>query len=337
MADAPRVSVVMSVYNGARYLQQSVNSILHQSFRDFEFIIINDKSTDNTSDILHAYDDQRIRIIDNEENIGLTASLNKGLQECRGAYIARMDADDYSLPQRLQSQVAFLDAHPKVGLCSGWRIEDNGKKQRPFMPPCDDEQIRVELLLEGNVLGHPAVMLRKNVLEEHSLSYDEHFSSSQDYDLWVRMSAFTRLAILPEFLIIYRIHNDTVTTKSGVKQAENKDKVYLKQAVALLGDAFDDTLFLAFVNKQIRFDKRNFGAVIRLCKKIIVTNAKVKVYNQQVLSDKISEVLLYNFHNQVHNRALVLLLFLTSRLPFMRIKHRLLIIARLVKPGLITN
>jgi len=113
----PKVTVLMPVYNGEKYLNEAIDSILGQTFKDFKFLIINDGSTDGTADILKSYKDSRIKVTNNEKNIGLTKSLNKGLKMAKSEYIARMDADDISLPTRLQKQVEFMDSHPKVGVC----------------------------------------------------------------------------------------------------------------------------------------------------------------------------------------------------------------------------
>lgn len=194
----------MSVYNGERYLREAVGSILNQTFADFEFIIIDDGSTDGTSAILSSYADPRIRLVHNPENIGLTRSLNKGLTLAQGAYIARMDADDISLPNRCERQIASLSASPDVGLLGvGWcNLTSNGEKQQVANPPATDSVIRWFLLF-GTVLAHPGVMFRKDLIGTVG-PYNETLRFAQDYELWCRMAHVTKLANLSDPLLLLR-------------------------------------------------------------------------------------------------------------------------------------
>lgn len=199
-----RVSVVMSVYNGERYLQEAVESILNQSFTDFEFIIIDDGSTDGTWDILTGYNDPRIVLLCNEQNIGLTRSLNRGLAVARGEYIARMDADDVSLPERLAVQVAFLEEHPDVGLVGSppFVVDAQGGIKHVEPVPIDDLEIKW-LLLFHNTFAHSSVMFRRNVLNAVG-PYSAEKIVAQDYDLWVRIARNFTVTNIPLPLIHWR-------------------------------------------------------------------------------------------------------------------------------------
>jgi glycosyltransferase involved in cell wall biosynthesis len=201
----PKVTVLMSVYNGEKYLREAIDSILNQTFMDFEFLIINDGSTDSTVEILQSYDDPRIKIINNVENIGLTKSLNKGLRIARGTYIARMDCDDISLPERLEKQINYLNAHPEVGvLGTAYRLIDaNGHDLEIMRMPINDLQIRWTSLFDNPLL-------------------------SEDYDLWTRMLNYTRGMNLSEPLIQYRVHANTVTSKYREVQLKNRNIVALR-------------------------------------------------------------------------------------------------------------
>ena len=162
----PKVSVVMSVYNGERHLREAVDSILNQTFGDLEFIIVDDGSRDRTWEILQSYDDSRIVLLRNEQNIGLTKSLNRGLAATRGEYVARMDADDVSLPQRLERQVGFLDQHPEIGLvgCAFLQINEGGQEFEIFHPPLKNEDIQERLRVE-NCFCHGVALFRHRCLE----------------------------------------------------------------------------------------------------------------------------------------------------------------------------
>jgi glycosyltransferase involved in cell wall biosynthesis len=238
----PRVSVLMSVYNGERFLINSVESILEQTFPDFEFLIIDDGSTDSTWEILEKYADKEARIIlvRNEKNIGLTRSLNKGLALARGEYLARQDADDISLPQRLEMQVKFLDAHPEVSLVgTGMEIiDENGKILALHQPPTDHESIAAELLIKNNSVGHSTVMARLDILKELR-GYNERLPYAQDYDLWWRLCRKRKIANLPEILVKWR---DTPGNISRAHRADQLEYIFATSIAAIRESLKDKTL-----------------------------------------------------------------------------------------------
>jgi glycosyltransferase involved in cell wall biosynthesis len=214
-----RVSIVMSVFNGARYLGDAIDSLLNQTFRDFEIIIVNDASTDDSERIIQKYDDRRIRCIHNDNNIGLTRSLNRGLSIAVGEYVARMDADDISLPERLAAQVAFLDSHADVGvLGTGFQlIDESGCKGESIVFPGDHGFLKWKMCFFFNPIAHPSVMVRRNLMNVAG-NYDEQLSTSQDYDLWARLSSLTRLSILPQILLYLRKHELSVSSQQFKQQ-----------------------------------------------------------------------------------------------------------------------
>ena len=203
---SPKVTVLMSVYNGEEYLREAIESILNQTFEDFEFLIINDGSTDSSRDIVLSYRDPRAKLIDNEVNIGLTRSLNRGLELARGEYIARMDADDVSLAERLEKQVSYLETRPEIGVLGTWvkYIDGYGRSIKEMHPPMGPDLIKWSLLF-GNRLVHSSVMIQSAILEQVG-TYSNEMIVAQDYDLWVRVSFETQfqLAILHEELHLLR-------------------------------------------------------------------------------------------------------------------------------------
>ncbi len=217
----PGVSVVMSVYNGRAYLAGAIESILGQSWTDFEFIIIDDGSTDGSGSILEAYaaGDERLVLRRNPTNLGLIKSLNRGLALAQGQYIARQDADDISLPERLAAQVAYLDQHPRVGLLgTGYYRQEVGQSGRTRrQPPLTDTGIRWGLLF-GNVFCHPSVMFRRALLDQEA-AYREEYPHVEDYELWTRLLARTRAANLNRPLVIYRVHPDSICSTQHRQQA----------------------------------------------------------------------------------------------------------------------
>lgn len=204
----PTVSVVMAVHNEAEYLSDAVESILNQSYSNFEFIIVDDGSTDGSVDIVESISDDRIRLQVNESNRGLPTSLNRGIRASRGKYVARMDADDRSEMSRLEKQVGVLDEEPSVHVVGCWIRLINaegdvlGTKKYEELP-CDPDTIREK----GPNIAHPSVMIRKRALQQVD-GYREEFTYAQDLDMWVRMArefSTDFIRILPEYLFDRRI------------------------------------------------------------------------------------------------------------------------------------
>lgn len=213
----PKVSVVMAVHNGEKYLREAVDSILCQTFTDFEFIIVDDASTDHSAEIIGTYDDPRIRFIHSDQHLGHATCLNRGLDVARGQYVARMDCDDISLPERLAKQVAFMDANPEVGACSTWaqNIDAAGKVLGRRETPVGDEL--ENFYWRASPLIHPAAMFRFG--ESSDLRYDGAIDHCEDYDLWWRIRSEQGLGNLSEHLLLYRVHDNSVTSKYGEAQA----------------------------------------------------------------------------------------------------------------------
>lgn len=228
--DVPQVTVLMSVYNGEKYLREAIDSILVQSFKDFEFLIIDDGSTDSSADIIRSYTDPRIRIVQNEKNIGLTHSLNKGLKLAKGEYVARMDADDISLPERLEREVAIAGAYPEITVVTtGFAnfVNSFGEDNRDSVNKGGTDEIEwigFEDLLEGNKIFHGSVLFkRKNILDIGG--YNERLPTAQDYDLWLRVSKQAKIIKIKIILYLRRLHFDCVSMKGILKQEYYADKV----------------------------------------------------------------------------------------------------------------
>ena len=207
----PKVTVLMSVYNGEKYLPGTIESILNQTFTDFEFIIINDGSTDGTTRILESCSDPRIIIINNQKNVGLTKSLNKGLKIARGEYIARQDASDVSMPRRLEKEVDFLEKHKSTGLIgsSFQLISESGEPLAIQEVLTGNDEIK-RALLEGNQFSHGSVMFRKEYVENVG-GYREEIRFAQDYDLWLRISEKYDVANIAEPLYKWRVSLDGIS------------------------------------------------------------------------------------------------------------------------------
>jgi glycosyltransferase involved in cell wall biosynthesis len=209
---SPMVSVIMAAYNSADHLQDAVDSILSQTFGDFEFVIVNDGSTDRTREILDlcAETDSRITVI-HQENRGLPASLNRAISGATGKYLARMDADDISLPERLEKQVEFMESHPEVGLC-GTACRMIGDADGVSWTTTSPDEIRSRLLF-WPCLVHPTVMMRRELVADNGLQYDTEFKEAEDYELWTRVADFCKLANLPEVYLLYRVTSKQKTAR----------------------------------------------------------------------------------------------------------------------------
>lgn len=215
MASSPLVSVIMPVYNGERYLPQAIESILGQTLRDFEFIILNDGSTDGTASLIERYArvDSRIRVY-HQENRGLVVAINRLLALSQGAYVARMDADDISLPHRLEAQLSFLEANSSVAAVGGAieLISNLAAPSHTVRFPTSDHDIR-RSLLHHNCIAHPAVMLRKEAVRAVG-GYRGCLLLAEDYDLWLRLAERFKLGNLLDSVLKYRIHPHQITSQS---------------------------------------------------------------------------------------------------------------------------
>ncbi|HET7899144.1 MAG TPA: glycosyltransferase, partial [Flavisolibacter sp.] len=206
----PVVTVVLPTYNCENYVRESIQSILDQTFTGFELIVIDDASTDRTVQVIGELKDPRIRLIQKQKNSGYTDSLNQGIALARGRYIARMDADDISLPSRFEKQVNFLELHKDIAVCGTWYMEIPNNHIAKL--PTEHEDIKIGML-ENNQLCHPSVMFKKDFFEANHLCYNRDFESAEDYELWTRLIAIGKLANLPDVLLHYRMHEQQVSTK----------------------------------------------------------------------------------------------------------------------------
>jgi len=221
----------MAVYNGEKYLCEAIDSILNQTFKNFEFLIINDGSTDGTAEILQSYHDPRIKIINNEKNMGLAKSLNKGLKIAKGKYIARMDADDISLQERLEKQLAIIEKNKNVGMVASWIhiIDENNNYVRDWHADREDnspEEIYYTLFFK-NCIAHSSVLFNKELILKIG-GYDESFKKSQDYELWIRLSKITKIIKIKDVLVIRKEHSVNISFDVKNQHKINEEYLFLR-------------------------------------------------------------------------------------------------------------
>jgi glycosyltransferase involved in cell wall biosynthesis len=225
----------MAVHNGERYLREAIESILHQTFGDFELIIVDDGSTDSSPDVFTRYQksEDRLRVYQ-QENQGLTVSLNKALGLARGKYIARMDADDISLPERFSEQIGFLEAHREVGLVGSWAqyIDHEGCSLAVWQNAAEHGCLKWRLCF-NNVFAHSSVMMRRDVVQGVG-GYDLALRYSQDYDLWCRMSDVARLSSIQKVLVLFRLHGEKVSEVHKIEQKRSSLGISQRVVSALL-------------------------------------------------------------------------------------------------------
>ena len=258
-----KVSVIMSVYNTkAEYLSAAIESILKQTLNEFEFIIINDASDSETVEVLNRYHDSRIVRINNDVNIGLTASLNEGLIVAKGKYIARMDADDISYQNRLMAQYNYMEKHPEVAVLGGWvKCENHICK---YQGHASSEWRKVRMLIENVGICHPSAFIRTSFLREYHLMYNESIKKAQDYDLWTKCLEHGKMAVYPKVVLEYRIHQGQISVNSSDEQEKAKEQIRTRLLYQILdnvsNDELDqflnlDTIFLSAEELENFFDR----------------------------------------------------------------------------------
>ncbi len=242
---SPIVSVVMPVYNGEKYLNVALNSILTQTLTDLELIVINDSSTDLSRVILEefAHHDARIRFYDNEKNLGLPTTLNRGLELARGEYIARMDQDDISSPERLEKQVQYMQTNLDVDVCGSWAELIRDRASEIWKYPTGHAEIFARMFFE-NTLIHPSVIMRSSALHQFGLSYDGSATHFEDYDLWSRALPLLRFANIPEVLLQYRLHGLNTSDLHADEQSEGRGRIYARMLTRLQLEYAEDDLSL---------------------------------------------------------------------------------------------
>lgn len=216
----------MPVFNCELYIREAIESILKQTFSNFEFLIFDDGSTDNTRNIIESYSDKRIKLIINEHNIGLTASLNKGIEIAKGDYIARMDGDDISLLKRLAKQIEYLEKNQQIGICGTW-ISTFGFEKKTIVKYQTNSKILKIQPLFSSPLAHPSIMIRKKFIEKLSLKYDTKYSIAQDYDLWSKCVFYFDIGVVDTVLLKYRTFNPSSRKAYTERQTNETKQIYI--------------------------------------------------------------------------------------------------------------
>jgi len=287
-----KITILMPVFNAERYLSEAIESILNQTFVDFEFMIINDGSTDNSEEIIERYTDKRIRFIKNEKNLGLIATLNKGFNLIDSEYIARMDADDVSLPTRLEKQILFMDKNTDI-VVSGTSIQllYNTGRTKNYIVRQNPQEIKTQLLF-FTALMHPTVIIRRQVIADNNFRYNLNHYGAEDYGIFQEISFYYKLSNIREVLLKYRINQLGITqiAEGDLKKRNSMLITIYEQAFRKLGvDASERDLekFRMFISGQGFVDNadiENIANFLKLLKKVI----KDKDYDMIMFSNIVS-------------------------------------------------
>ena len=210
--DDARITVILPAHDASKTVAAAIQSILDQTYGAFELIVIDDHSSDTTPEAVNAFHDGRIRFERNSDRLGLPRSLNRGIALARTEYVARMDADDISLPRRFERQVAFMDQHPEVGACGTWARTAGHRAGRLWRTPISPDDAAAALLFSTPLI-HPSVMIRRAPFVQHGLTYDPRLEfASEDWDLWTRAFEHMRLANIPEVLFVYHVRDPALAS-----------------------------------------------------------------------------------------------------------------------------
>lgn len=306
-----KISIIMPTYNAEEYLKEAIDSILNQTYSNFELLIIDDNSKDKTREIINAYQDDRIKLI-NGNCKGLPAALNVGLKNAQGEYIARMDADDISMPDRLEKQINFLTEHPEISLCSSLMMTyKDGKDLQILGKKMSADEVKVDLLFKTPIF-HPTVMFRKSDFEKHNLHYNEALRGAEDFELWTRAAQYLNFEVLGDILLKYRIENNKatilnndVTRKNHAEIIKNNFKRFnidISSELASILDPFKDTKKV----RRITWYLYSFS-ISNAFRKLVLLNKETNIFNNKVLlnglTNKMKELILKDKSRQLIKKS----------------------------------
>lgn len=240
----PLVSVIIPVYNAEKYIRESISSIVNQTYKNLEIIVIDDKSSDNSIKLVEEFIDNRIVLIKNDVNLKQPKTRNKGLKIAKGKYIANMDSDDISDLHRIEKQVAYMERNLDVDICGGYaKLFGDVNNERVFKRPIEDEDIRIEAIT-GCPLIHPTVMLRASSIDKFQIQYDPNFKYAQDYELWSRL-AFKNAKFhnIPEILLYYRVSNQQISRAYKGEQTDYANTITQRNLDTLFGRNLNFNVF----------------------------------------------------------------------------------------------
>lgn len=307
----PKITILMPVYNGERYLRETIDNVLNQTCEDFLFLIINDGSTDGSEAIIKSYDDCRIVYHRNEKNLGLVATLNKGIDLVQTKYLARMDADDLWEPAKLEKQIVLMEQRPDVGLC-GTSIHKFGAINGDFIFPVDNNHLKVGFLFYC-MMSHPSVVYRMSFLRNTGLRYKANFFPAEDYKMWIDALDLTQIYNIPEVLVYYRQHESQITQDTNFLQLKKAHQVREEMLKRIYPSVSADELqFYQSVFADLNFQSvADYKDSKKFEKKLLRVNKDINYVNTDILKKELDRYL------QIGYKAYIL----KTRFPEKKIKN----------------
>jgi glycosyltransferase involved in cell wall biosynthesis len=272
------VQILMPVYNAERFLAEAIESVLNQTFDDFELLIINDGSSDKSEEVILSFSDPRIRYLKNDSNLKLIKTLNKGIQLSAGKYIVRMDADDICHPERIQKQFEFMESNPEIGICGSW-FEAFGEVENSIVKYKEKhDEIMTRMLYQCHFC-HPSIIIRRELFEESEMYFDENYPHAEDYEFYLRASKKWKFHNLQEVLLKYRIHGESVSNKNKAIQIKNS-LIIKKRFFAEMNIPATDEQMEAFEN----LNYQNYVEVKLESEKIQILIESLRASNQKMIN-----------------------------------------------------
>lgn len=268
-------------------MRKALSSVLRQTFKDFEVIIIDDGSTDTSGNIAKAYKDKRVRVISHKKNLGIVKSLNQGFRAAKGKYIIRMDSDDISNLNRFKKQVAFMEKNPSIVICASWIRVFGIEKPYIWKTPVDHHRIMARSLFETPI-AHPSIIIRRSTITQHKLFFDEKYLYAEDYELWTRVGSIGELATLPQVLLDYRVHLQQTASQKNNLQQKNSLKVRIKllKQLGIKATKAQITLHNDIANWRAI---SNFGELREWLNLLSKANEQSKRYDKEALNEILIE------------------------------------------------
>ncbi|MEL7585427.1 MAG: glycosyltransferase [Prolixibacteraceae bacterium] len=281
--NSPKVSVIMPAFNSEKFITEAIDSILHQTFTDFELIIIDDGSTDKTFEIAKSYYDKRIILLQHNTNLGNYPARNLGMEKSKGEYICVMDSDDIATSNRIEQQYLFMESNEDVGICGGYtEIIDSSQK---LNPPNDYIELKV-WLLSNIIFKHPTIFIRRNFLSKYKLNYNTSFRYAADYDFLVRSAEFFPITNIPEVVLRHRRHPDQISQAKAKEQSAIVSIIQSNQLryFNIMPSEQEKVTHLKLMNRVRIEDKKEFDSLLAWANKLVVMNSVNRYFDGDRLS-----------------------------------------------------
>ncbi|WP_104736269.1 glycosyltransferase [Hanstruepera ponticola] len=294
----PVLTVIMPVYNGERFIKESIDSVLNQTFSDFKLLVLNDNSTDNTAAILESYErqDERVAVITKTKNEGPANLRNEGIEKSKTEFIALLDADDIAQPSRFEKQFDFLNKNPDKGVCGTWFTFFGEKKNKTVKHAVTHDELKVQFLHSCGI-GNPTVMFRKSALGD--LRFEHQYVPAEDYGLWSQLLARTKFHNLPESLLLYRWHDSNIsqTKVENLRKSERLIKIKQLEHLDISSNNPDIDYYLNAVSLKRKQSADSLIKTIKASHELLELNNTKQYYNPEIFKQHITRTIVRSIRN----------------------------------------